>query len=228
MSFRVLVVDANLTSRTTLERTLAEAGYLVTGASDYQQGKERLLFAPPDIVVTALKLGWYNGIQLAIAARAENPATSVIVRHDDYDAVLEKEASAAGAAYLSGVAATDCTSLLETIRRILTERRTLGTSPVPRKWPRKPTNLPVRIAGQQAEVVNVSYTGLRLELSGVPDDRFSSLATVYVPQVGSLAVHLVWARGGAGVAGRWWCGAEVSATDPRTVDAWRRLVDSVC
>jgi CheY-like chemotaxis protein len=227
MSFRLLVVDPDLESRTAVERALAAAGNFVTCVSGFEQAKQRLLFAPPDLLITALKLGSYNGIQLVLRAHAENPAMPALVLHDVYDPVLEQEAINAGAVYLYLTKPADERSVSALVEQLLADAHLHGSAAVPRKWPRKEVSVPARVGSDDAKVVEVSYSGLRLELSGVPDEQLSRIATVYIPDLGTVPVHPVWARGGTGAAGRWWCGVEVNATDQNTAAAWRRFVDSL-
>ena len=94
-----------------------------------------------------------------------------------------------------------------------------------RRWPRKQVKMRARVGNNEACVVDVSYGGLRLEI-GTIDHPLSRLATVDIPSLGCLPVHPIWARGG-GTVGRWWCGAEVDATDERVSDVWRSFVDSL-
>src|SRR6266850_3713187 len=101
MAFRVLVVGPAAESKTTVERVLADAGNFVTSVYDFQEAKQRLLVAVPDLLVTALKLGAYNGIQLVLRAHADDRSMPAIVVHDSRDSVLEREAAGAGAVYVT-------------------------------------------------------------------------------------------------------------------------------
>jgi CheY-like chemotaxis protein len=227
MAFRVLVVGPAAESKTAVERVLADAGNFVTSVSDFQEAKQRLLVAIPDLLVTSLKLGAYNGIQLVLRAHADDRSMPAIVMHDSRDSVLEREAAGAGAAYVT--TPIDEESFAALVDRLLTSTHVphAGVSArVPRKWPRKKAAVQVDVNGDTATVLDVSYGGLLLELSGVPDETLAAIETVAIPTVGTILVHPVWARGGAVGSQRWWCGAELDFTDEAIGGAWRRFVDS--
>jgi len=225
MPFRVLIADPVPETREPLERTLTGLGHFVTSVSTFQEAKQRVLMAPPDLLVTVLKLGAYNGIQLVLRAHADNPALGAIVLDDVIDPVLEREATNAGALYLTKP--VDQESFAALVERLLNTAHAQASSTVARKWPRKNAGLDVGVSGDVAKVVDVSYGGLRLELSGVPDEALLTIAAVAIPNVGVVSIHPVWARMAAGGSHRWWCGAEGDSSDERAVGTWRRFVDSL-
>jgi DNA-binding response OmpR family regulator len=223
MPFRLLVVNAEPDARATMDRMLSTAGNMVTSVAEFDQAEERLVYAPPDLLITGVKLGSHNGIHLVLRARADHPHTQAIVVHTDDDAVLEQEATSAGATYIK--LPLDETRFLGLVNGLLAKSALPQSSRVVRRWPRKPVKVRARVGNNDASVVDVSYGGLRLEI-GTIDHPLSRLATIDIPSVGSLPVHPVWARGG-GAVGRWWCGAEVDEADEYAFDAWRKFVDSL-
>jgi len=225
MPFRVLIADPVPETREAIERTLTGLGHFVTSVSNFHEAKQRVLLAAPDLLVTALKLGAYNGIQLVLRAHADHPGMGAIVMHDVNDPVLEREATSAGAVYLIRPIDEEAFSLL--VDRLLNSVVAQASSTVARKWPRKQAGVEAAVSGDAAKVVDVSYGGMRLELSGVPDEALMTIEAVAIPNVGTVAVHPVWARMAAGGAHRWWCGAEVDASDEHAFGAWRRFVDSL-
>src|ERR1044071_7055969 len=100
MPFRVLVVDHDSVSRAAMDRMLSAAGNMVTSVAEFAAAEERLVYAPPDLLVTSVKLGAHNGIHLVLRAQADHPHTQAIVTHTDDDPVLEEEATSAGATYV--------------------------------------------------------------------------------------------------------------------------------
>jgi CheY-like chemotaxis protein len=225
MPFRVLIADPVPESREAIERTLTGLGHFVTSVSNFQEAKQRVLLATPDLLVTALKLGAYNGIQLVLRAHADHPGMGAIVMHDTNDPVLEREATNAGASYL--ITPIDEPAFVVLVDRLLNSVIAQASSTVARKWPRKHAGVDAAVSGDTAKVVDVSYGGMRLELSGVPDEALMTIETVAIPNVGTVTVHPVWARMAAGGSPRWWCGAEVDARDELAAGAWRRFVDSL-
>ena len=99
MPVRVLLVDANRDSET--EQVLKSAGHLVTRAFGFEEAKRCLQFAPPDLLMTDVRLGAYNGLHLVLRAHAQHPEMRAIVVDADHDPVLEREASEAGATYVA-------------------------------------------------------------------------------------------------------------------------------
>jgi CheY-like chemotaxis protein len=223
MPFRLLVVDTDDASRSAVERMLTTDGNLVTAVAAFEEAQQRLIYAPPDLLVTAVKLGSYNGLHLVLRAHADHPQMPAIVVHTEEDQVLEAEASNAAATYVT--TPLDEERFIELVHQLLSASASRPSSTVPRRWPRKQVVVNARVGENEAMVVDVSYGGLRLEIGSI-DHPLSRLATIDIPSVGAVPVHPVWARGG-GALGRWWCGAEVDATDQHATDVWRRFVDSL-
>ena len=223
MPFRFLVVDTDPSSRAAMDRMLSTAGNMVTSVAEFEAAEERLVYAPPDLLITAVKLGAHNGIHLVLRAQADHPHTQAIVLHSEYDPVLEEEATSAGAAFVK--LPVDEARFMALVEGLLAESSLPQSSRVVRRWPRKQVKVRARVGNNEAQVVDVSYGGLRLEI-GTIDHPLSRLATIDIPKLGCLPVHPVWARGG-GAVGRWWCGAEVDAGDEHASNAWRRFVDSL-
>jgi DNA-binding response OmpR family regulator len=226
MPYRLLVVDPDAQSRAAVERALTGAGNLVSCLSTFEDAKQRLLLARPDLLVVALRLGSYNGIQLVLRAHDDTPAMPAVVLHHKYDPVLEMEARNADATYLVMTKPFDGRPLVALVERLLTDAHVRTTPLVPRRWRRKQTSVTARVGRSDAKIVDVSYRGLRLEMSGVPLECLSHLATIYIPHLGKVAVHPVWASGDTTTSALWWCGAEVSANDEHRPE-WRNFVDSL-
>ena len=222
MPFRLLIVDPESPSREAVERVLTTGtGNFATTVSSFQEAKQRIALAPPDLLVTAVKLGAYNGIQLVLRSTSETPS---VVIDDTYDPVLEREATSAGAIYMTRP--LDDTALAAVVDRLLRDAPQQPSSTVARQWPRKHADMEVDVSGDAARVVDVSYGGLRLELTGAPDEALLTVDAVAIPSVGVVAIHPIWARVAAGGTPRWWCGAEVEIGDEQS-DDWRRFVDSL-
>lgn len=119
MSARVLVVDDEPMVVDALREVLADAGYVTLGATSFEDGR-RLLFAPPvpDVVVADVRLGKYNGLQLAVL---RPQATAAIVISGHWDELLEAEARQHGAVYLQKPLASP--ALVETVARLIAEKK---------------------------------------------------------------------------------------------------------
>jgi DNA-binding NtrC family response regulator len=121
---RVLVVDDEPMVVDALREVLADAGYVTLGATSFEDGR-RLLLAPPvpDVVVADVRLGKYNGLQLAVL---RPQATAAIVISGHWDEVLEAEARQHGAVYLQKPLPS--LALVETVARLIAEKSVGGTS----------------------------------------------------------------------------------------------------
>ena len=96
----VLVVDADLQALRAAATALADAGYLVMQAASFADARRRLAIARPDVLVTSVRLGGYNGLQLVIGSRLALPELVCIVTHAAPDPVLQAAAASCNAAFL--------------------------------------------------------------------------------------------------------------------------------
>jgi two-component system response regulator HydG len=76
---KILVVDDQRNMRTTLAMMLRGAGFDVDEAADGGQGKELGATGAYDVVITDLRMGECNGIDLLRAVKGAQPMTEVIV-----------------------------------------------------------------------------------------------------------------------------------------------------
>lgn len=93
----VLVVEDDAATRKGLDALLTADGYHVVVAEGYDDGRRALLSAQPDLVVTDLRLGGFNGLQLLIFSPSPVPA---IVVTGFADPVLEEQARRLGATFV--------------------------------------------------------------------------------------------------------------------------------
>jgi CheY-like chemotaxis protein len=91
-----LVVAATPSLAAQVSAWLKPAGWLVSTAQSYATAKSRLEQGP-DLLITELELGDYNGLQLALRAQGSHVAALVIGRQD---AVLERDAEQLGSIYI--------------------------------------------------------------------------------------------------------------------------------
>jgi DNA-binding NtrC family response regulator len=78
---RIFVVDDDTSSRELLARILTSAGHRVTALSDGSEALERLAVEgePPDLVVSDIRMGEVDGLQLTDALRRRAPDMPVIL-----------------------------------------------------------------------------------------------------------------------------------------------------
>jgi DNA-binding NtrC family response regulator len=88
----VVVVDGNAPERTNTVALLDGAGYRVRSARNFDEAKTLLAEEPPDILITDLRLGQYNGLHLVLRTRSHYPKMAALVTSRVADPVLEAEA----------------------------------------------------------------------------------------------------------------------------------------
>src|SRR5262245_50480793 len=109
---RILLVG-NAGHARSLVDSLASAGYEPIFVTDFMPAKTHL-DARPDLLITELKLGAYNGLHLAIRANSNRTPTIVI---GDHDPVLEADAARQQALYLTPP--VDGDHVVDIVRKLL-------------------------------------------------------------------------------------------------------------
>jgi DNA-binding NtrC family response regulator len=98
---QVLVVDDNAGVLDVLDQALSERpGQQVIACASFEDARRRLREQPFDVLLTDVRLGAFNGLQLAVLAKDVNPQTRVIVFSGFDDVGLRDEAEHLGATYL--------------------------------------------------------------------------------------------------------------------------------
>lgn len=99
---RAIVVDDDPALLKVVGDVLELAGAAVTRFERFEEAKRHLASGEAaDVLVTDVRLGAYNGLQLALMARLERPDMILIVLTGHDDSVLRKDAEAAGAHYFT-------------------------------------------------------------------------------------------------------------------------------
>lgn len=111
----ILVVDDDLTLLDALERAFHEAGENVVARGSFEEGRIALRERAFDVLITDIRLGAFNGLQLAVLARDLWPDIKLIVFSGFDDQVLKAEADKVGATYL--VKPVGSATLLDLVRR---------------------------------------------------------------------------------------------------------------
>ena len=115
---RLFVVDDDRQVLKYLTDLLQEAGFDTVACDRYQDAKSLLSTSRPDLLITDIRLGAYNGLQLGIYARNHHPGLPVIVLTGYEDPTLRDEAVKSGAAFL--VKPVTRSNLLDAINKALT------------------------------------------------------------------------------------------------------------
>ena len=96
----VLLVDDDVALLRLVELWLIAGGYNVVACDGFGDAKHQLVLSPPDLLITDVRLGAFNGLQLVIQAKAQRPETVAIVMSAFDDSTLRREAEQAGALYV--------------------------------------------------------------------------------------------------------------------------------
>lgn len=93
----ILLVEDDLATRVGLSTLLERAGYEVVASESVQEGRSILEEEAPDLLITDVRLGAFNGLQLLAMSPRRIPT---IVTTGFPDPVLEAEALQLGAKFL--------------------------------------------------------------------------------------------------------------------------------
>jgi CheY-like chemotaxis protein len=218
---RILLATANPTSRSRREGWLQKLGFVVKSFSTFEDARRDLPTLDPDVLISDVRLGEFNGLHLVIVGRARRSNMVAIVIGAP-DPVLARESERLGATYLAEPVTED--DLSGQVTMLLREA---GRK---RRWPRKHVADPVEVevGTSAAHLIDLSYGGFRLEFVGggghVPERGSGFRARVPVFGV-SVDADLVWIE--RGESGRFVCGAALANPDPVVAGRWRQVVDQV-
>ncbi len=112
---RILIVDDDAPLLEVLQRAFQNAGAEVVAHSTFEGARRALQDDTFDALLTDVRLGAFNGLQLAVISRDAHPEIRVIVFSGFDDPVLRSEAERVGATYVVKPVTTDI--LLELVRR---------------------------------------------------------------------------------------------------------------
>ena len=114
----ILLVQAEPGQDMLSTRALFEsAGFRVRLTSSFDEAKRFINDDPPDVLLTELQLGPYNGLHLVMRTRVDHPQMAAIVVSPFADAALAEEAAHHNATFLVRPVAPQ--ELLDAVRRAL-------------------------------------------------------------------------------------------------------------
>ncbi len=216
---QILVVSQSLQQRDLLRHWLASAGYQVDLAADFDSARRWLENRNPDLLVTDVKLGAYNGLHLAIWSRGRDLATRTLLI-GDADRVLEREAERERAVYL--------TSPLIEPAFINAVNALLGANSPMRRCRRKRVLVDATVDGVLGSIVDLSYDGLCLALPNADQVALPAFFTLCVPAFGvACRVKRVWTVRPPNPRGTLLCGAVLPAPETNGSTSWRSFVDTL-
>src|ERR1700704_5347136 len=101
MPHTVLVVDVDLEALSAMCAVLADGGYEVMRASSFTEARQLLVLGRPDALITAVRLGGFNGLHLVIRGRSTFPDIVAIVTHPGPDALLQADIAGQHAVWMA-------------------------------------------------------------------------------------------------------------------------------
>ena len=219
MTETLLIVDPDTASQRVMVNALRAGRYRTLTAGGFGRAIQLLESSRPDLLITVVRLGQFNGVHLVVLGRTKDPRMAALVVDDRRDTVLEREALSAGAtAYLAKpLGAAD---LLKRVAEALATRER-------RWWSRTPlaSTVVVGLGPGTARLLDISYGGFRLESGEVHLHHVMKLDLPILRL--SVNAKRVWSRR-TPVDTVWSCGAAlVAPVDSEGTQRWRRLVDTV-
>ena len=193
-------------------------GFAVAGTTSFVDARALIAVFHPNALVTAIRIGEYNGLHLAILARTKYGDLPTIVLGGE-DPVLEREAENTGAQYVL--------TPIHPGELVTVVRRAMMGEVVPRRWPRvRPTGtVAAVVGGQKVSVVDISYGGLGIS---VPRSAAAALPRefkVALPELGvTVTAERVWSRAEADHV-RY--GLQLPTTAPDGIASWRAVVEAL-
>lgn len=125
-----LVVDPHERDKAISVFALTAAGFRVSATDNYHEAKALISTHPPLVLVTEVRLGAFNGLQLALRVESMKPRITVVVTSGFEDPLLQREAERAGATFALKPLTAD--ELLAAVYRTALRRptRDMGLEPV--------------------------------------------------------------------------------------------------
>jgi DNA-binding NtrC family response regulator len=95
-----LVVEPNGADMALIRSALISAGFTVTGSDNFKDAGALLIEAPPIMLVTEIRLGAYNGLQLAYRGKSVWPPMTIVLTSGFRDPVLQRDIERMGATFV--------------------------------------------------------------------------------------------------------------------------------
>ena len=218
MAYRILIVEQDDRDAARIQGILDAAGYALNFVHSFEESLSAVSQQGPDLVITSLRLGAYNGLHLVLRNRELYPDMGAIVVGDPADYMQDIESLQVP--FLAKPIKRE--DLLTTVSRVLAGREPRALTGQ-RRWPRKRTRIPAQVLNVDQDVIEVSYGGLLLRSRNVPI-KVGSDFVVKFPTLGlSVSAVARWSKPANGEASL--CGMEITDSEPM-MRRWRRVVDS--
>lgn len=215
----ILVVDDDASAQHDTVRALQQRAYVVACARTPEEAYVRLTEQPFDLVIAGSRVGSMNGLQFILSCRARRPEVAGVIIAAQREHVSEMDAWRHGIAPVFRP--------LDTSHFLMIVAEKLASVKHRQRWPRKRVTsyVPLRVGEARAQLLDVSYGGLRFQLDGESYELRSPLQIDIPASRLSVDAELVWsARADDGASCL--CGVMLSDAHQRA-HAWRAFVDKV-
>ena len=217
--YQILVVDDDPSAQHDTIKLLHQRDYSVACAWTLSEAYGRLSEQPFDLVISGNRVGSMNGLQFIVSCRARRPEAAGIIVAAQREHVSEMDT------WRHGI--TPVFKPLDSEYFLMVVAEKLASIKQRQRWPRKKVTsyVPLQVGRSRAQLLDVSYGGLRFQLDG-ESYELRSAVRIDIP-VSRLRVdaQLVWsARATNGSSCL--CGAQLTG-DRNPANAWRAFVDRV-
>jgi DNA-binding response OmpR family regulator len=100
MRRKLLILEDDEALSKLYEETFSNAGYEVVACIRFEDARASLRRQVPDVLLTDVRVGDFNGLQLAHLFRLEAPTGPIVVVSGYDDPVIRRDAEALGATFL--------------------------------------------------------------------------------------------------------------------------------
>ena len=118
MSYRILLVEPDPVVGVHLTAALQHSGFDVLYVRGFEDALKLVREKTNALLITAVRLGPYNGLHLIMRARGEQPRLPAIITSPAPDPLFEADAASLDVAYLARPG-SDPVQLLEVVSRLL-------------------------------------------------------------------------------------------------------------
>lgn len=157
--FRVVIVATHRFEADYLDSVVGALGLRADIAATFHDAKP-LVASRPDLLITELRLGPYNGLHLALRGNVLHPRMATIVTSGSSDAVLQRDAEAMGCTFV--LMPATARELSAAILRTVDRRANGGVEPIHPPFER-------RHASQSGRSIDVAIEGRVHRRRSIPE-----------------------------------------------------------
>lgn len=215
--FHILVAEQDDRSLHEAVDLLKRRDYVVAGASTLEEAQWWVSGWPVDLVVTSPRFGAASGLELVLSARANQPEVAGLIVGAQDQLPDPSDVRRYGLRTIQSPFNTEefLASIAECLAGIRRRQR----------WPRKEITAPVpmRIGDAAGKLMDVSYGGLKFELTDEPYVLRSPVQIDFPRADLRLTAEVIWSARRAN--GRACVFGAAVAPDPAPAAEWRAFVD---